>query len=121
MFLFIVMRHGRSKKILNMPRSQRDAVIRNLVISMLKCGKINTTLAKAKYFAPYMEKLITKAKVQSLANTRYLVAKLDKDSVSAIYEIAKKFADRKGGYTKITKTWQRYGDAAKTAMVEFVF
>ena len=115
------MRHGRSKKILNMSCSQRDAVIRNLVVSMLKCGKINTTLAKAKYFAPYMEKMITKAKVQTLANTRFLVSKLDKESVGLIYEIAKKFADKKGGYTRIVKTWQRYGDAAKTAVVEFAF
>ncbi len=114
------MRHGRSKKILNMPHSQREAVIINLVISMLKSGKVKTTLAKAKYFAPYMEKLITKAKVKSLSNTKYLVSRLDKDSVSSIYEIAEKFSDRKGGYTKITKTWKRYGDAADTAVVEFV-
>ena len=103
-----------------MPHSQRDAVITNLVISMLKCGKVKTTLAKAKYFAPYMEKLITKAKVKSLSSTRFLASKLDKECVSSIYEIAEKFSDRKGGYTKITKTWQRYGDAAKTAVVEFV-
>ena len=115
------MRHGRSKKTLNMPRFQRDAVVRNLIVSMLKCGKIQTTLAKAKYFVPYMEKLITKAKVQSLSNTKFLISRLDKDSVAAIYEIAKKFSDRKGGYTRIKKTWQRYGDAAKTAVVEFVF
>ena len=115
------MRHGRSKKILNMPHSQRDAVITNLVISMLKCGKIKTTLAKAKYFAPYMEKMITRAKVQSLSNTRFLISKLDKESVGLIYEIAKKFADKKGGYIRIIKTWQRYGDAAKTAVVEFAF
>ena len=115
------MRHGRSKKILNMPNSQRQAVIKNLVMSMLKCGKIKTTLAKAKYFAPCMEKLITRAKVKSLANTRFLISHLDKDSVSALYEIATKFETKKGGYTRIIKTWQRYGDAAKTAIVEFAF
>lgn len=104
-----------------MPAPQRDAVIKNLIISMLKCGKIETTLAKAKVFAPKLEKLITKAKQQNLSNTRYLSSRLNKESVDLIYEIAKKFENKNGGYTRITKTWQRYGDAAKTAIVEFTF
>ena len=115
------MRHGSKKKTLNMPADQRDAVIRNLMISLIKCGKINTTLAKAKVVAPCIEKMITKAKVNNLSNTRYLASKLNKESVSGIYEIASKFAERKGGYTRIIKTWQRYGDASKTAIVEFAF
>lgn len=114
------MRHGRSKKFLNMPTSQRNAVMRNLVISLLKSGKIKTTLAKAKVLSPYTEKLITRAKNKTLANTRYLTSVLNNDSVAVIYEIAEKMKDRKGGYTRIVKTWQRYGDAAKTALVEFV-
>lgn len=114
------MRHGRSKKILNMPTSQRNAVMKNLVISLLKSGKIETTLAKAKVLAPYVEKMITKAKTKTLANTRYFVSVLHNDGMNAIYEIADRMKDRKGGYTRITKTWQRYGDAAKTAIVEFV-
>ena len=115
------MRHGSGKKILGMPSSQRAAVLRNLMISLLKCGKIETTLAKAKVLAPSIEKMITLAKEQNLSNTRILAARLDKESVASIYEIAKKFADRKGGYTRITKTWRRYGDGAETAIVEFAF
>jgi len=103
-----------------MPSSQRSAVMSNLARSILRKGSIETTLAKAKYFAPYIEKLITRAKTKSLSNTRFLASELDKESVAYIYEVAAKFADRNGGYTKIVKTWQRYGDAAKTAIVEFV-
>ena len=109
------------KKTLNMPSEQRSAVIRNLMISMLKCGKVQTTIAKAKAFVPEMEKLITRAKEKNLTNTRYFIARLNKESVNNIYEIASKMADRKGGYTKIIKNWQRYGDAGEIATVEFVF
>ena len=114
------MRHGSRKKILNMPSDQRKAVIKNLMISLLKSGRIETTLAKAKVFAPCVEKLITRAKVDTLFNKRYISSVLDEESVSLIYEIAKKFETRKGGYTRIIKTWKRYGDAAETAIVEFV-
>ena len=114
------MRHGRSKKILNMPSAHRDAVISNLMISLVKCGKIETTLAKANVLVPYIEKLITKAKTNSLSTTKYVISSMNKDVVLNIYELAKKFANRSGGYTRITKTWRRYGDAAKTAIVEFV-
>ena len=116
------MRHKRSKKILNMKPSHREAVITNLVISMLKCGKLKTTLAKAKYFAPCMEKLITRAKVKPLAeNMRFFKKlRLDENSIKSIHEVAKKFSDRKGGYTRIIKSWKRYGDAADVAVVEFV-
>ena len=118
------MRHSRSKKILNMPSSQREAVMKNLFVSMLNCGRIETTLAKAKFFVPNFEKLITKAKSgDSVAVKRYLLSKLNNDwkNVGLIMELSKKFADKKGGYTRIIKTWQRYGDAAKTAIVEFAF
>ena len=115
------MRHSSNKKILNMPSSQRQAVIVNLVISLLKCGKIETTLAKAKVLAPYVEKLITLAKKQSVANTRLIISRLDKESVGYIYEIAKKMENKNGGYTRIIKTWRRYGDMAETAIVEFAF
>ena len=109
------------RKTLNMPSDQRSAVIRNLVISMLKCGKVQTTVAKAKAFVPVLEKLITRAKEKNLANTRYFISRLNQESVNNIYEIAGKMIDRKGGYTKITKNWKRYGDAGEIATVEFVF
>ena len=114
------MRHGKNKKCLNMERSHRDAVVKNLLISLLKYGKIETTLAKAKVVVPYMEKMITKAKDENLSNTKYILSKVGASNVKNVYEISKKFIDRKGGYLKVVKTWQRYGDAAKTAIVEFV-
>lgn len=104
-----------------MPSNHRNAVIANLVISLLKCGKIETTLAKAKVLAPYAEKLITLAKSKNLSRTRLILSRLDKESIQYIYEIAKKMENKNGGYTRIIKTWRRYGDMAETAIVEFAF
>lgn len=104
-----------------MPSDQRNAVIANLVISLLKCGKIETTLAKAKVLAPYAEKLITLAKSKNLSRTRLILSRLDKESIQYIYEIAKKMENKNGGYTRIIKTWRRYGDMTETAIVEFAF
>lgn len=115
------MRHGRNKKILNMSSQQRKAVMKNLATSFVSNGRIKTTLARAKYFVPYMEKMITIAKNKTLSNTRLLSSMLNSESVNGLYEIAEKFANRNGGYIRIIKTWQRYGDAAKTAVVEFAF
>ena len=114
------MRHGRNKKILNMTSAHRDAVISNLMVSLVKCGKIETTLAKASVLVPYIEKLITKAKKNGLSTTKYIAASVNQEVVRNVYELAAKFANRNGGYTRVTKTWRRYGDAAKTAIVEFV-
>ena len=114
------MRHKRGNKILNMPSDQRIAVLRNLMISLIKCGKIETTIAKAKYLSSNIEKLITKGKEKNLSNTRYLSSIIGHDNVNALYEISQKFFNRNGGYTRVVKTWVRYGDASKTAIVEFV-
>ena len=104
-----------------MSSSQRNAVMRNLAASFIEDGRIKTTLARAKYFVPYMEKMITRAKNKTLSNTRLLSSRLNNESVNGLYEIAEKFSNRNGGYVRIIKTWQRYGDAAKTAIVEFAF
>ena len=120
-FIFVIfMRHGRAGKTLNMPSDHRRAVMVNLAISLFKSSKVKTTLAKAKVVARYVEKLITRAKVKSIANTRFLASKLNSDCVDSVYEVAEKFSDRKGGYTRVVKTWRRYGDSAETAIIEFV-
>ena len=114
------MRHCSRKKTLGMGSAQRSSVVRNLMVSMLKSGKVRTTLAKAKVFVPCLEKMITRAKDNNLSNTRYFISRLNGESVGAIYEIAKKMQDRNGGYIRITKNWRRYGDSSVMATVEFV-
>ena len=115
------MKHGSNKKTLNMSSSHRQAVYKNLTICFIKNGFVNTTLAKSKVLARKVEKLITIAKnSDTLETKRMLISRLDKDSQVKLYEIAEKTKNRNGGYTRITKTWIRYGDGASTAKVELV-
>ena len=103
------------------PAHQR-LILANLATSLFQHGKITTTEAKAKRLRPYAERLITKAKVGDLHNIRQ-IAKLirDKDVIyKLVHEIGPFFADREGGYTRITKTLPRKGDNAPMAVIELV-
>jgi large subunit ribosomal protein L17 len=78
-------------------------------------------LPKAKELRPYIEKLITMCKVNNLSTRRTALSILrDKETVAKLFEISAKFADRKGGYTRIMKCGFRYGDNAPMALIEFV-
>lgn len=106
-------------------KSQRVALLRSLAISLIKHGKIKTTKAKAKELRPFIEKLVTKAREGSLASTRVVASRLgetlDKSIVSKITtDIAPRYKDRNGGYTRITKLPARAGDASEMAIIEFV-
>ena len=115
------MRHHFRKKILNMNSAHRASVIKNLALSLLQYGKINTTMAKAKVLQSYVEKMITIAKNgDELSTKKMLIARLSEDGKDRLYELADKFKDRKGGYTRIIKTWTRFGDRALTGRIEFV-
>ncbi|GAB3580715.1 hypothetical protein GCM10027445_51490 [Amycolatopsis endophytica] len=94
----------------------------NLATSLFEHGKITTTEAKARRMRPLAEKLITKAKVGDLHNRRQIQRVIrDKDVVHKLLaEIGPHFADRKGGYTRITKTLPRKGDNAPMAVIELV-
>lgn len=83
-------------------------------------GKIKTTQAKAKEVRPKIEKFITKGKNPTLANRRILAATFSNDVVKIIIDRAGHFADRKGGYTRITKLVRRPGDGAQMAIIELV-
>lgn len=103
------------------PAHQR-LILANLATSLFEHSKITTTEAKARRLRPYAERLITKAKVGDLHNIRQ-IAKLirDKDVVyKLVHEIGPFFADREGGYTRITKTLPRKGDNAPMAVIELV-
>lgn len=100
---------------------QRKALIKSLMSGLIKNEKIKTTEAKAKELRPKIEKLVTKARIKNLANRRLLMRCLDKSGVEKIVsEIAPRYTDRKGGYTRIIKLSPRKKDGSPMAIIEFV-
>lgn len=117
------MRHYKKVTKLNKSSSHRRAMWANMAISLLSHEQIKTTLPKAKILRSYVEKLITKAKYGGLANRRYLLSHLYNDSFvvnKLLQELASRYKERKGGYTRIMKAGYRYGDAAPMAYIELV-
>ncbi|MGL4389199.1 MAG: 50S ribosomal protein L17 [Brevinema sp.] len=116
------MRHGKKVAKLSRTRSARSALFRNLAQSLFKYESVTTTLTKAKALRPYAEKLITKAKTNNLHHRRLVLAKIyDKKVASKLFDdIAPRFAERNGGYLRISKLGQRQTDGAEMAIVEFV-
>ena len=102
--------------------TQRKAMLRQLVTDLLENGKIETTFYRAKEVQPVVEKMITLAKKGGLANYRRALAYITKEDVAKklFDEIAPKYADRNGGYTRVTRTGARRGDAAEMAVIELV-
>lgn len=114
------MRHNHGYRKLGRTSSHRAALLKNLSIAIIKAGKIETTLPKAKELRSYVEKLITRARKGDSEAHRAIFASLqDKESVKKLIgEIAPKFAGVNGGYTRIIKTRTRKGDAAQMAYIE---
>lgn len=102
--------------------AHRTAMLRAMVTFLLENGKIETTVTRAKEVRSLTEKMITMAKVDSLHNKRMAFAFITKESVTKklFDEIAPKYADRNGGYTRITKLGPRRGDAAEMAIIELI-
>jgi large subunit ribosomal protein L17 len=92
-----------------------------LSVSLVMSEKIQTTLPKAKELRPYTEKLITTAKKKTVASQRDLVTALGTVAAKKLAnDIAPRYKDRKGGYTRIVKTGRRAVDASPRAIIEFV-
>ena len=102
--------------------SHQKAILANLATSLFEYGSITTTEAKARTLRPYAERLITKAKRGDLHNRREVLKTIrDKSVVHTLFtEIAPTFAERPGGYTRITKLGPRKGDNAPMAVIELV-
>ena len=100
----------------------RMAMLRGLTTLFLEKGKVETTVTRAKEVSSIAEKMITVAKKETLANKRNVMAFITKEDVATklFKEIAPKYADRNGGYTRITKIGPRRGDAAEMAILELV-
>ena len=101
---------------------QRRAMLRQQVTDLLANGKMETTVTRAKEIAPLAEKMITLGKKNTLASRRQALAFITKEDVvtKVFKELAPQYAERNGGYTRITKIGPRRGDAAEMAIIELV-
>jgi len=115
-------RHGYVGKKFNRERDQRRALMKGLADSLIKYETIETTLPKAKEIVPYVEKLITKAKVGDLHNRRQIIAELQTiaSAHKLVDEIAPKLTSRNSGHLRVVRTRTRRGDNAQLARVSFV-
>jgi len=116
------MRHKLSHRKLNRTSSHRKAMFANMSSALIKHEQIRTTLAKAKELRPIVEKLISLGKKGSLHARRNAISKLAPDAyIGKLFgEIAKRYENRSGGYTRIIKDGNRYGDSAPMAYIELV-
>ncbi|GAA4213018.1 MULTISPECIES: 50S ribosomal protein L17 [Sphingomonas] len=116
------MRHRVGGRKLQRTSAHRIALFRNMSAALIKHEQITTTVAKAKELRPYIEKLVTLGKKGGLSNRRLAHARLldDAQLVKLFDVLAKRYADRNGGYTRIIKAGIRASDASPMAIIEFV-
>ncbi len=117
------MRHHNKNRKFGRVRRQRTALLRSLAQALIIHGKISTTEARAKELRPFIEKLITKGKTNSVATHRLVVSRLGgrkQTTKKLIEDVASKYEKRDGGYTRITKLPPRLGDGSKMAVIELV-
>ncbi len=113
--------HDRNRK-LGRNSNQRKALLKSLSCSLIRDGKIKTTEAKAKELRSFVEKLVTKAQNDNQSSYRFIYSRIGNKTQTnnLIKEIAPKYKDRNGGYTRIIKLPIRKSDASKMAQIEFV-
>lgn len=116
------MRHGNGLRKLNRTSAHRQAMLRNMMNSLLTHEAIKTTVPKAKELRRVVERMITLAKVDSVANRRLAFDRLrDRDVVTKLFnDLGPRSANRPGGYTRILKMGFRVGDNAPMALIELV-
>ena len=116
------MRHLKRTAKLGRTSEHRNAMLANLVCSLIEHKRVTTSLAKAKAARSVAEKMVTLGKKGTIAHRRLAVARLHQESAAKILfkEIAPAFKDRRSGYTRIIKLGQRQGDAAQLAILEWV-
>jgi len=116
------MRHRHGYRKLSRTSAHRAALLKNLAIALTEHGRIETTLPKAKELRRYYERLITKASAGDSNAHRAIFAMLQSKTCTRklVEEIAPKYQNRHGGYTRIVKTRTRRGDAAPMAFIELV-
>ena len=115
------MRHRKQGRKLGRERDQRRALLKSLSRSLVLHGRIKTTEARAKELRPFIEKLVSKSRSDTVTNRRHVAQYLDQSSLKELFTvIGPRYKERAGGYTRISKLGERRGDAAKEAIIEFV-
>jgi len=116
------MRHSVFGRKLGRTTAHREAMFRNMAVSLIQHGRIRTTLEKAKELRVFAERLVGLGKKDSLHARRLAFNRLrDRDAVQKLFQtIAPAFKDRQGGYTRILKLATRLGDAAQLAIIEYL-
>ena len=116
------MKHNIKNKKLNKTSSHRKAMFMNMSNALIKHEQITTTLAKAKELRRFVEKVVTLGKKGDLVSKRKTISILNDHKMSKkIFDVlADRYKDRSGGYTRIIKLGNRFGDNAPTAVIEFV-
>lgn len=117
------MRHHNTKRKFGRSKTQKKALMNSLALNLIVREKIKTTEPKAKELRPFIEKIVTRAKIDSIANRRFISSKLQnrKREIKKLFEtVAPRYKDRKGGYTRVLKLHPRKSDGAKMAIIEFV-
>jgi large subunit ribosomal protein L17 len=116
------MRHAKSGRIFNRTASHRKAMFANMAVALIKHEQIKTTLPKAKDLRAVVDRLITLGKRGDLHARRQALSVLRDSTIAAklFEELAKRYKDRPGGYTRVIKAGFRYGDMAPMAVIELV-
>jgi len=115
------MRHHKKKRSLGRERNQRNALLKSLAVSLIVRGRIETSEAKAKEVRPYVERLVTRARQNTLAARRFLIGQVgEKQTRKLMGKIAPQYKERNGGYTRIIKLPNRTTDGSTMAIIELV-
>ena len=116
------MRHLKKNRKFGREKNQRKALLRSLATSLILYGKIRTTEAKARELRPFIEKVVTRGKSDTMHSRRILVSRLGGKTALAklMKDIAPKYKERNGGYTRIIKLPSRASDRSPMAAIEFV-
>lgn len=119
------MKHHKAMRKFGRDHAGRIALLRSLALALITEEHIKTTEARAKELRPFIESLVTKGRVGDIASRRLIISRLGGVSGEAgakkiIDEIAPRYTDRPGGYTRVMKLPRRGGDASKMAIIEFV-
>ncbi|MBI2627937.1 MAG: 50S ribosomal protein L17 [Candidatus Niyogibacteria bacterium] len=115
------MRHQKKNRKFGLVRKVRRALLKGLSRSLIKYERIKTTEAKAKELRPLVERLVTKSKIDTIHHRRRAARLLGKEETKKIFtEIAPRYLERSGGYTRIVKLQRRKKDDARMAIIEFI-
>ncbi len=116
------MRHHSNVRKFGREKTQRHALLRSLARNLIRDSRIKTTTAKAKELRPFVEKLVTKARVNTVASRRLVNSRImsPAETKKLFDEIAPKYAKRAGGYTRIIRLPNRDLDGSSMSLIEFV-